>query len=102
MENMSILFLREKRKEAHMRRISDLARIASFLTVLVMLLAACGGTTTGSGGTPTSSKPTVTVGLVTDVGGLNDGGFNQFSHAGYEKARQQYGFFPVVIQSQVI
>src|SRR5207244_8906219 len=44
----------------------------------------------------------ISVGLVTDVGGLNDGGFNQFSHAGYEKARTQYGFPDVVIQSQVI
>jgi basic membrane protein A len=87
-----------------MRRIGVLARLASFLTIFAMLLTACGGGGTGGGGTtPTASKAaSVTVGLVTDIGGLNDGGFNQFSHAGYEKARQQYGFPDVVIQSQVI
>src|SRR6266480_4364699 len=88
-----------------MRRISGLATITTFFVLLAMLLSACGGssTTTGGGTTPTSAPSAkVTVGLVTDIGGLNDGGFNQFSHAGYEKARTQYGFPDVVIQSQVI
>ena len=87
-----------------MRRISGLAPITTFFVLLAMLLSACGGssTTTGGGTTPTAAKAAVTVGIVTDVGGLNDGGFNQFSHAGYEKARTQYGFPDVVIQSQVI
>ena len=87
-----------------MRRISGLAPITTFLVLLAMLLSACGGTSTGGGGTTptTSSGAKVTVGIVTDVGGLNDGGFNQFSHAGYEKARAQYGFPDVVIQSTKI
>ncbi|HEX9133099.1 MAG TPA: BMP family ABC transporter substrate-binding protein [Ktedonobacteraceae bacterium] len=86
-----------------MRRISGLAPITTFLVLLAMLLTACGGTTGGGGTTPTTAPSAkVTVGLVTDIGGLNDGGFNQFSHQGYEKARAQYGFPSVVIQSQVI
>src|SRR6266487_5963283 len=87
-----------------MRRISGLAPITTFLILFTVLLAACGGTTTSGGGTTptTASKASVTVGLVTDVGGLNDGGFNQFSHAGYEMARTKYGFPDLVIQSQVI
>jgi basic membrane protein A len=87
-----------------MRRISGLAPITTFLVLLAMLLTACGGTTTGGGTTPTptTAKAAVTVGIVTDIGGLNDGGFNQFSHQGYEKARAQYGFPDVVIQSTVI
>src|SRR5205807_7144642 len=91
-------------KEANMRRISGLAPITTFFVLLAMLLSACGGssTTTGGGTTPTTAKAAVTVGIVTDIGGLNDGGFNQFSHAGYEKARAQYGFPDLVIQSQVI
>src|SRR5213080_2242739 len=95
-------FSEQRRKEAYMRKIGYKAHIASLLAIFAMLLAACGsstGTTTGS--TPTT-KAAVTVGLVTDVGGLNDGGFNQFSHKGYEQARTQYGFPDVVIQSQVI
>ncbi len=58
------------------------------------------GTTTNTGGGGTT--PTITAALVTDIGGLNDGGFNQMSYAGYEKARQQYSFPDKVIQSQVI
>src|ERR1700693_6282166 len=86
-----------------MRRISGLAPITTFLVLFTMLLSACGGTTTSGGTTPTAAPSAkVTVGLVTDVGGLNDGGFNQFSHAGYEKARTQYGFPDVVIQSTTI
>ncbi len=86
-----------------MRKISGLAPITTFVVLFALLLTACGGTTTGGGTTPTAAPTAkVTVGLVTDVGGLNDGGFNQFSHAGYEKARTQYGFPDVVIQTQVI
>src|SRR6266702_7293748 len=88
-----------------MRKRVRLVSFASFLTLFAMLLAACGGpTTTGGSGTPapTTAKAAVTVGIGTDVDGLNDGGFNQFSHAGYEQARAQYGFPDVVIQSQVI
>ncbi len=87
-----------------MRRIGRFARIPSLLAI-ILLLAACGSSTTGGNGGGGSSTPAaakVSVGLVTDVGGLNDGGFNQFSHAGYEKARAQYGFPDVVIQSQTI
>ncbi len=87
-----------------MRRISGLATITTFFVLLAMLLSACGGSTSSGGGSTPTSAPSakVTVGLVTDIGGLNDGGFNQFSHAGYEKARAQFGFPDVVIQSQVI
>jgi basic membrane protein A and related proteins len=99
-----LYFFGQRRKEANMRRISGLAPITTFFILLALLLTACGSTSTTTGGstTPTAPKAAVTVGIVTDVGGLNDGGFNQFSHAGYEKARTQYGFPDVVIQSQVI
>lgn len=44
----------------------------------------------------------MTVALVTDIGGLNDGGFNQLAYAGYENARKQYGFPDVIIQSLTV
>src|SRR5436309_6826743 len=84
-----------------MRRIDRRIYIASFLALFALLLSACGssgGGTTGGGGT--STKPVVQVALVTDIGGLNDGGFNQLSHEGYEKARTQYGFKDEVIQTK--
>ena len=84
-----------------MRRVSGHARLAAFLTLIALVFAACGGTSGGGGTTPTSgpAKAPITVGIVTDIGGLNDGGFNQFSHNGYEKARAQYNFPDVVLQS---
>ncbi len=87
-----------------MRRKSGYIRLAGLLTVFAMLLAACGGTGTGgstpTAGTTAAAKAKFTVALVTDVGGLNDGGFNQLAHTGYEKARAQYGYPDVVIQTQ--
>jgi basic membrane protein A and related proteins len=96
------LSVETRRKEAYMRRIGKFARIPALVAV-ILLLAACGSTSGGGGGggaAPAAAK--VTVGIVTDVGGLNDGGFNQFSHQGYENARKQYGFPDLVIQSRVI
>jgi len=80
-----------------------IAPIATFLVLFAMLLSACGSTTTGSnatsGGSTPAAKGSVTVALVTDTGGLNDGGFNELSNTGYTKAQTQYGFKRVVIQT---
>ncbi len=87
-----------------MRRVSGRARLSSFLLVIAMLFVACGSTTGSGGATPTAGTTVapVTVGIVTDIGGLNDGGFNQFSHLGYETARAKYHFPDVVLQSTVV
>ena len=84
-----------------MRRTVDLIRIASFLALFAMLLAACGGSSTQAptGGT-TPTKPAVTAALVTDIGGLNDNGFNHLAYTGYTKAQNQYGFPQKIIQTQ--
>lgn len=82
----------------------NLAKVASLLVLLSLLLVACGsstttsggGTTSGSGTTPTS---TLKVALVTDIGGLNDNGFNHLAYTGYKKAEAQYGFKERVIQT---
>lgn len=54
----------------------------------------------GSGTKTSTGGGVLKVALVTDVGGLNDSGFNQLAYTGYEKARTQYGFPDVVIQTQ--
>ena len=81
----------------------NLAKVASLLVLLSLLLVACGststggtGTTSGGGTTPTS---TLKVALVTDIGGLNDNGFNHLAYTGYKKAEAQYGFKERVIQT---
>ncbi len=63
--------------------------------IVMLLLSACGSSPGG-----TTTTPTIQVGLVTDIGGLNDQGFNQLAYAGYTKAKQQYGFKESVIQTQ--
>ena len=85
-----------------MRRVGSRVHIASLLAIFAMLLAACGGSsgsTTTTGSTPTAAA-TVKVALVTDIGGLNDNGFNHLAYTGYKKAEAQYGFKEEVIQTQ--
>src|SRR5260370_15809905 len=69
-------------------------RPLALVGVLVLLIAAgCGGgkkssaNTTTSGGTGKKLK----VGLVTDVGGLNDRGFNHLSYVGLLRAQRDLG-----------
>jgi basic membrane protein A len=61
-------------------RVRSIALGASLLFAL--LVAACGGGTTG-GGTP---QKTIKVGLVTDTGGLNDKSFNHLAAVGLARA----------------
>jgi len=85
--------------------------ILIFLLVGVVVCgsAACGAPSKNSGqpsssGHPSTSTgtslPPLHVGLVIDIGGLHDRGFNQLAYMGYERARQQFGFKDMVIQPQ--
>lgn len=71
---------------------------ALLLALFTMVLTACGGS--NSGNTGNNGKPSIKVALVTDVGGLNDNGFNHLSYVGYTKAKSEFGFQERVIQSQ--
>ncbi len=59
--------------------------IGALLLLLVPALAACGSTSTSGGGSTTQVK----VGLVTDIGGLNDKGFNHLAYVGLQQAISQ-------------
>ncbi len=84
-----------------MRRFGGMVWVTSLLTVFALLLTACGGgNNTGAGGGTTTQKPTIKVALVTDIGGLNDNGFNHLAYVGYQKAEKQYGFTERIIQTQ--
>ena len=68
------------------------AAIAALFLLLLPGLAACGGsssTTGGTGGTSSGSGSNVKVGLVTDIGGLNDKGFNHLAYLGLQQAESQ-------------
>src|SRR5437588_5639554 len=55
---------------------------------------------TDGGTTATPQAPIASVALVTDIGGLNDNGFNHLAYTGYKKAEALYGFPEKIIQTQ--
>jgi basic membrane protein A len=65
----------------------------SAVLFLVVLAAGCGGSSKKSSpaGTSTSAASSKKIGLVTDVGGLNDKGFNHLSYVGLEEAKARLG-----------
>ena len=62
--------------------------IAALFLLLLPGLAAC-GTSSTPGGSGNNSAPKVKVGLVTDIGGLNDKGFNHLADVGLNQAISQ-------------
>jgi basic membrane protein A and related proteins len=80
--------------------------LVALLAVLVLAAAGCGGSdesaTTGgaAGGTETSAGAKINVGLVTDIGGLNDRGFNSLANKGLEDAKSQLGVEGRVLESK--
>ena len=91
--------------------------VAVVTAALALGLAACGSSsktttstaaTTGTAAAPTSTSSTTAassggsgfgVGLVTDIGGLNDHGFNHLSYQGLLQAESQLGIKGTVLQS---
>ena len=100
-------------------RIRPVGLSALATAVLALGLAACGSSsssssssssTSSSAAAPSSSSSSTTsaaasgsgfpVGLVTDIGGLNDHGFNHLSYQGLLQAENQLGVKGTVLQSQ--
>lgn len=76
------------------------SRFVSSLAIVLILavgLVGCGNTTTP---TPTPAKKEFKVGLVTDVGGLNDKSFNFLANKGLEKAVKDLGVNKGVVESK--
>src|SRR5213592_4017596 len=72
------------------------------LGVVILLAAGCGGGGGGakpSAGTTTQGGKTIKVGLVPDVSGLNDRGFNHLSYVGLLRAQRELGIEPSVYHS---
>jgi basic membrane protein A len=73
----------------------------------MLVVAACGSDDDKSSSTPAAGAATSTpaakkikVGLVTDIGGLNDRSFNQLANAGLEKAKTELGIEGRVLTSK--
>jgi basic membrane protein A len=71
---------------------------------LALGLAACGGDDdngSGGGGSTTASKgKAIKVGLVTDIGGLNDRSFNHLAYVGLQRAEKELGVKGRVLTSK--
>jgi basic membrane protein A and related proteins len=84
------------------------------LLALLLLVASCAvvtacgsddsdSGTSGSSGTAATSTPaakSIKVGLVTDIGGLNDRSFNQLANEGLERAKSELGVDTTVLVSK--
>src|SRR6185436_5117188 len=85
-----------------------LVRLTSLIAVLVLAVGAgCGsgsggGSSSSGGGTPSSAKPGsgIKIGLVTDIGGLNDRGFNELAANAVNKARDELGVDIKILESK--
>src|SRR5207253_4346891 len=65
------------------------------LATVVLVAAGCGGggksKSSSEGAGTISVSGGIKVGLVTDVGGLNDRGFNHLAYVGVQQAKQRLG-----------
>jgi basic membrane protein A len=72
-------------------------RRVPLIAIAVLLLAACGGGDEGA--EPSQEEAALRVGLVTDIGQLNDRGFNQLAFEGLKRAERELGVEGRVIES---
>ena len=75
-------------------------RSLAFLGVVVLVVAGCGGGGKSSSSTSTQGGNKLKVGLVTDIGGLNDRGFNHLSYVGLLRAQNDFGIQQRVYQAK--
>jgi basic membrane protein A len=74
--------------------------LTALIASLVLSLAACGGDDNESAGTTTSTESALKVGLITDLGQLNDRGFNQLAYEGLKRAQKELGVKGRVLESK--
>jgi basic membrane protein A len=97
--------MKGNRGEKHVKRLQRPGRLAWAVVAVtaVIVAAGCGsGSSNGSSGgsSPGSSTaPQITIGLVTDIGGLNDRSFNHLAYLGLQRAQSQLGIKGDVLQS---
>jgi basic membrane protein A len=82
---------------------ASLRSIAAIGLTALLFAAGCGGdegASSESASTQESGKPSIKVGLVTDIGGLNDRSFNSLANEGIEQAKSELSIDARVITSK--
>jgi basic membrane protein A and related proteins len=80
--------------------------LMALLAALALGATACGddddddGGGGGGGGSAESDKPAIKAGVVTDIGGLNDRGFNELANNGRKRAQSELGVETRVLISE--
>jgi basic membrane protein A len=64
-----------------------LLRLASLLAIAALIVAAGASAKTAGPASPTGKAATLKIGLVTDIGGLNDRSFNHLAYLGLQRAK---------------
>ncbi|MBR4026938.1 MAG: BMP family ABC transporter substrate-binding protein [Lachnospiraceae bacterium] len=67
---------------------------------MVFGMTACGGTGSGNGTEGGKEGDTLRIGMVTDIGGVNDGSFNQSSWEGLQRAEEELGIEADYLESK--
>jgi len=75
-------------------------RSLALLGGVVLLIAGCGGGGKSASSTSAQGAKKLKVGLVTDIGGLNDRGFNHLSYVGLLRAQNELGIQQRVYQAR--
>src|SRR5438876_2727514 len=75
-------------------------RSLALLGVFVLVAAGCGGGGKSSWSTSSQSGSQIKIGLVTDIGGLNDRGFNHLSYVGLLRAKRELSIEQRVYQAK--
>ena len=76
------------------------AIIGGLVAAVSLLAASCGSGGDGASGTTESTPTGIKVGLITDLGQLNDNGFNEFAYNGLKRAERELGVQGRVIESR--
>ena len=82
-----------------------IAILVAAVAGLTALASGCGGSddaagTTSDATTETTSAPPLKVGLITDLGQLNDNGFNELAYNGLKRAQAELGIHGRVVESK--
>jgi basic membrane protein A len=76
------------------------ALVAPLAGAVALFAAGCGGDDEEATPATTGAEPTLRVGLITDLGQLNDNGFNELAYNGLKRAETQLGVAGRVVESR--